>query len=194
MIFELDIVPIKIGKTKITLEDNGCSKGKIKIEDPDNGFYETYWGAMGGSLKEFLCQINSYYFSDRLLGHKSGQIFDVKSTFREVRKFIREELDLPWYKHIEFQKNLREKINIFQEKCDDENSETYFVDFFSFYLGTMLNFNLIDDRWERERVEEDFKISEPWHFIQTKESYESKWLKSIHGKIKNKIQNERAIG
>ena len=182
-----------IGGTEITFENKGENKGEITISDKEKGTYQMYWGAMGGTLQDFILRINEDYFTDKLLGVRSTQVFDAKGTFKELRKFIREELDLPWYKHLDFQKDLREKLSNFQKNCEEINSDRYFVESFDFNVGTMPDFYLIEDRWERERIERDFKgISEPWHFIQTKESQEAKWLKSLHFKIKRKLVSERS--
>ena len=183
-----------IGGTEIILENKGENQGQITVNDKDKGTYQMYWGAMGGTIEDFLLQINSDYFTDKLLGVMSTQTFDCKGTFAAVRKFIRQEIDLPWYKHLDFQKNLRDELNYFQERCTEYNSDQYFVDHFSDYLDRRLKFFLIDDRWERERIEKDFKnISEPWHFIQTKESDTAKWLKSLHSKIKHKLQSKSVL-
>lgn len=177
-----------IGKTKILLENKEYGQGKITVSNINYGEFDMYWGAMGGTLEDFLCRINEHYFTDKLLGHISGQVFAPKGTFREVRKFIREELDLPWYKHMEFQKDLRKKLSYFQERCEEYGSEQYFVEHFCDNLERRLDFHLISDRWERESIEKDFEsINEPWHFICTKDSRTTKWLKKLHGQIKEKL-------
>jgi hypothetical protein len=179
---------IYINKTKILLEDIEENKGRITILDPKYGKLEMFWGAMGGNLKDFLLYINHDYFCDKLLGYESSQVFDVKKTFKELRKFIRTELDLPWYKHMDFQKNLRQKLNYFQDVCYKTNSEDYFVQNFNYHLGTTPDFYLIENRFEKEIIEKNFKsIEEPWHFINTKDSEKAKWLKKLHDKIKNKL-------
>lgn len=184
-----------INKTKVVLEDIDLNKGEITILDSKNGNYQMFWGAMGTDIKEFILSINSEYFSEKLLGFESSQEFDVNKTFKELRRFICEDLSLPWYKHMEFQKNLREKLNYFQKACKSNNSEQFFVDNFNFYLTTMPDFYLIKDKWESQYLEEEFKsISEPWHFIHTKENEKSKWLKNIHMKIKKKLwQQEQEV-
>jgi hypothetical protein len=180
-----------VSGTEIILENKGENQGQITINDKERGTYQMYWGAMGGTIQDFLMRINSDYFTDKLLGVRSTQVFDVKGTFAAVRKFIRTELDLPWYKHQEFQSNLRENLNQFQERCEEYDSDKYFVDHFHDYLYRYPSFYLIDDRFEQERIESDFQnISEPWNFIHTKESQEAKWLKSLHSKIKRKLQSE----
>lgn len=175
----------KIQRTIVTLENLGENQGRITIGNQYSKIYEMYWGSMGGTLEEFLLRINSDYFANKLLGVHSMYVFDSKKTFKELRRFIREDLDLPWYKHQEFQKRLRESINLFQEHC---TSDDYFISHFSWYLNHRLDYHLIENRWERDRIEKDFNnITEPWHFIQQKESDETKWLKNLHKKIQNKI-------
>lgn len=180
---------LKISGTEIFLEDKGPSAGKITIQDKNRGNYEMYWGAMGGMITSFIMSIDEYYFTNKLLGVRSTQVFDVKATFKDVRKYIREEIDLPWYAHKEFQADMREKLSNFQIDCTEYNSEQYFVDHFFDCFESRLSFYLIEDRWERHRIERDFKsISEHWNFIQKKESSESKWLRSLHKKLKQRIQ------
>ena len=177
-----------VSGTEITLENKGENQGQVTISDSKKGKYQMYWGAMGATIQDFILGINSDYFASKLLDTRNSNVFNPAGTFKELRKFIRDELDLPWYKHLDFQKNLREVLNSFQSQCEEINDERYFVDSFSFYLSTKLDFYLIDDRAERNRLEDEFKnINEPWHFIQTKESQETKWLKSIHAKIKRKL-------
>ena len=183
----------KIQDAEVILEDMGINKGKITINS-DRGVYTMYWGAMGDNIKDFILYINDCYFTDKLLGVRSTQCFNVKATFSNVRKFIREELCLPWYKHIDFQKDLREKINTFQSYCKEIESEDFFVNSFHLYLSTLPNFDLIEDRFEREQIENDFKnISEPWHFIDTKDSDETKWFKSLHKKLIKKIKKDKSL-
>lgn len=179
---------LQIGHTDVFLENQGEGRGQITVNDRERGTYQSCWGAMGSSIEDFMLRINEHYFTSNLLGARNGQVFDAKGTFAEVRKFIREELDFPWYKHLEFQKDLREKLKNFQDNCEEINSDRYFVESFGFNVGSMPNFYLIDDRYERERIEKDFNnISEPWHFITTKPSKESLWLQSLHTKIKKRI-------
>ena len=178
-----------VGGTEIILENKGENQGQITINDKELGAYQMYWGAMGGTIQDFLMRINSDYFTDKLLGVRSTQVFDVKRTFAALRKYIRTEVGLPWYKHQEFQSNLRENLNLYQERCEEYNSEKYFVDHFTDYLCRYPSFYLIDDRFEQERIEGELhNISEPWNFICTKESQEAKWLKSLHCKIKRKLE------
>jgi hypothetical protein len=79
---ENNIFKIKINNTDIFLEDFGDNKGKITVSDTYGYNYSMFWGAMGGSLKDFLCSINSEYFADKLMGSQSNNEMDVKKTFK----------------------------------------------------------------------------------------------------------------
>lgn len=177
------IQKIRIGNTDIFLEDMGEGKGKITVSDTYGYNYSMYWGAMEGTLSEFIKRINSDYFANKLSGAADSQVFSSKLTFRELRKHIRTEI-LPWYKHMEFQKDMREKINDFEQECESEEG---FVNSWPWFIRG-LNYYLIDNRFDRENIEDEFKsIIEPWHFIHTEESPAYKWLKNLHIKLKKQL-------
>lgn len=185
------IMRLKIDNTDIFLEELGENKGKITISDTYGHNYSMFWGAMGGTLKEFICRINPEYFVDKLLGVRSSQCFDVKNTFAELRNHIKNEMGLPWYQHQEFQKNMREVIKDFQEACEEANSEEYFVNCFINQFVSRLNYYLIKDDYERDRWEKEFNsISEPWNFIQTKESPKCIFLTELHEKLIKKLSQQ----
>lgn len=184
-----NIARLKIDNTDIFLEDLGEGKGKITISDTYGHNYSTFWGAMGMTLKEFICEINDCYFTNRLLGATSSNVFDAKNTITEVRRHIREELGLPWYTHKEFQVDMRERLNSLQETCEDSGSENTFVDLFFSGFINRLDFYLIEGNYEQKRWKSLFEsIDEPWHFIQTKESQQSIWLRKIHAKLKKELK------
>lgn len=185
------ILRLKIDNTDIFLEEMGENRGKITISDTYGHNYSMFWGAMGGTLKEFICRINPEYFVDKLLGVRSSQCFDAKNTFAALRNHIKNEMGLPWYKHQEFQKSMREVIKDFQEACEEANSEEYFVNVFTSQFVSRLNYHLIKDSWESESVEKNFKeLSEPWHFIQTKASPQCIFLTELHSKIIKKLSKK----
>lgn len=185
---EDSISRLKIEDTDIFLEELGKGKGKIIVSNPYGHNYSMFWGAMGDSLKDFICRINSDYFADKLLGSQSMQTFDAKRTFINVRKYIREEIGLQWYQHMEFQKQMREELKSFQQSCEEMDSDRYFVDSFFSSFVNRLDFYLISDRWERQTIEDSFNgISEHWYFIGTKESNQAVWLKQLHKKLKLKL-------
>lgn len=185
------IIRLKIEDTDIFLEEMGENKGKITISNTWGNNYSMFWGAMGGTLKDFICRINPEYFVDKLLGVRSSQCFDAKNTFAALRNHIKNEMCLPWYKHQEFQKHMREVIKDFQEACEEANSEEYFVNCFTNQFDSRLNFYLIKDDYERTRLEKELKsISEPWNFIQTKASPQCIFLTELHGKIIKKLSEK----
>ena len=179
-----EIKNIKIENTDVFLEDFAKNQGKITLSNTYGYNYSCYWGSMGSNLSKFICQINSEYFADKLMGAKSIYKIDVEATFKNLRKFIRDELYMPWYKETEFQKDMRGKINKFQENCD---SAHYFVDHFYSFIND-LDFSAIKNKYSSESIEKDFKnISEPWNLIIEKENDEYTFLYKIHSKIKEKL-------
>jgi len=183
-----NIKKLRIQEIDVYFEDIRENAGKVTISGIDRN-YSAQWGAMNGNLTEFLLKINSDYFASNLLGSRNSYSFNTKATFAEIRRYIREELNLPWYKYLTFQSTLRDSLNEFQKVMAEYPDERYFVDNFYFYLNTWPNFHLIDDSYERKRIESDFKsLTEPWYFIQKSESEECKWLKTFHGKIKKELK------
>ena len=177
---------IKIDNTDIFLEDIGENQGKITISNTYGYNYSCYWGAMGGYLADFISKINGDYFASKLMGSKSNYKIDIDATFKNLRKFIREEMSLPWYKELEFQKDMRKKLNEFQNSCENAH---YFVDHFYFFVSE-LNYGLIKDKYDSKYIERDFKnISEPWNFIIETENDEFLFLYKLHKKLKNKLSN-----
>lgn len=176
--------------TDIILQDHGEGKGKIIVSDNDWDYnFSHYWGAMGKgtSLREFLLQINSDYFAGKLTGHISG-VFDVKKTFTNVRKHIREEMsdELPWYKHMEFQKDLREKINEWEEGCYSEES---FVNGWYHFWEYTVDYYLVDNLFDKGSIKDMFmSIDEHWYFVARKEHESIPWLRKIHKKLKKEIK------
>ena|ERR1044072_5336499 len=181
---------LKIGDVEIYLEDFGEGKGKIILSNPSSTSYSYYWNAMGGSLKEFLCQLNGEYFARCLIGANDRFVIDWKKTFAEVRKHIRNELSLPWYSNMEFQIEMRHRLNRFQRNCVEYNTAEYFVHGFDYDFVNRLDFYLIEDN--REYLEKDFKrIDEVWHFLVKKEGPEYLKLIDLLKKLQ-KILNKKA--
>lgn len=188
---ENNIKKIKIQNTDIFLEDFGDGKGKITISDTYGHNYSTYWGSMKDSLEEFICSTNSEYFANRLMGSESNYEMDVPATFANIRKYIREEIGLAWYQHLEFQKDMREKLSDFQRQCEDIPSAQYFVDNFDRSFVNDLYFYSIDDRWKREDLESEFKaIDEVWNFIAEKKNRKYLWLEQLHAELKKHIRTQ----
>lgn len=183
---------LKIRGVEITLENHELGQGRITIKG--SNLFSMFWGSMGGTIQEFLCKINSDYFASKLQGSERSETFNVKQTFKELRRFIREDLDLQWYKHLEFQKDLREKLRGFEVECREYPYDRFFVDNFHFNFCINPDFYLINNKWECERIEKEFKnITEPWHFIQTSESENTKYLKSLHKQIVRKLSKLEVV-
>lgn len=177
----------KIGYTDIFLDDMGSGSGKITISDTTNDYnFSKYWGSMGSDLEQFLCEINPSYFSTKLNPFDKG-VFDSKQTLRSVRKHIKEEMswELPWYKFMSAQKELRERLNEIQSTVYDARD---FVDMMSSLTNDIMCFDL------NYQEEKDFKSiikqleEEPWHFIINKASRQTIFLQELLPKIKKHIQ------
>jgi hypothetical protein len=179
----------RIDDTDVILEDFGDGKGKIIIASLDYHNYSYYWGAMGSNLREFLCHTSADYFVTKLMGPREEKEMDVKATFKALRKCIREEMrwELPWYKHMEFQKEMREVMRDFQSSCEEFPSEQFFVNSFDSSFVNRLDFYLIEDKRAEGEIKDYFKYIECWHFIEKKPNRESLWLKSFHAKLKRHL-------
>ena len=182
-----NIEKLNIDNTDIFLEDFGSCQGKITISNTWGHNYSMFWGAMSKetTLKEFICSTNEDYFANKLFGHNSGNEMDVKKTFANIRKSIIEDICLPWHKHIEFQKDMRRILNDFQRLMEEGSDERYFVDSFNCNFINRLDFSLINNRYESQSLESDFKsvFSECWYMIATKPNKEYLWLCALHKKL-----------
>ncbi len=182
-----NIKHVKIDTTDVFFHNFEHGHGKLTISDVYGHNYSHYWGAMGGDLEEFILKINDDYFANKLMGSKTTQKMDVKKTFTSVRKYIRNEI-VPWYKHLKFQKDLREKLNNFQSECNDRPSGEFFVDLFNSSFVNRLDFYTINDYIDREEIKEAFNNIEQWYFIQDTDNEEYIWLKQLHKKLKKSIK------
>lgn len=184
------IKKIKVGEIDVFLENFELGRGKLTISGSDRN-YSYFWGAMGGTLENFILRLDGSYFANKLKPSYDEQVIDIKGTFRNVRTYIREELYLPWYKHVEFQKDMREKLNYFQQECEEDWGGQYtFINCFNTKFIDELDFRLIED-YDRKYIERDFAgISEGLHyFLETKESPTYDWLVSFLPKLKKAIKN-----
>jgi len=173
-----------IDGTDVILYDLEEGRGKIIIADGYHGAYTHFWGSMGSKIQEFLCSMNSSYFADKLCS-KTYE-FDSKLTARNIRKHIRYELsyELPYWKHMSAQKELREKI----KEIEGCSSSDEFIHICSTFSESLMCHDL---SWQEEKefkgiIEDVFK-TEPWHFIGEKVTHKYKWLVKLHGKIKNQL-------
>lgn len=182
---------IRIDYTDIILQDFGDGKGKIIISDDDYGYnFSYYWGAMGKdtSLKQFLQEINTDYFVGKLSSHTKGPL-NVRKTFVALRKYIQESFkyELPWYEHVKFQKDFRERLKYFQKSIGHETEFIIGIEDFH----NQLDYYLIEDRAERERIETLFKSifynCEPWDFVENDPHPEELFLSRLHPKLKKAL-------
>jgi hypothetical protein len=186
---------IKIGTADIILQDFGDGKGKIIISDSDWDYnFSYFWGSMGVSLKDFLCRIDSGYFIGKLCPSIKGPISG-KRTLANIRRSIRENMSchLPWYKHMEFQKDMREKLNDFEREFQGEDE---FIRGIENLVEWELNFYLIEDRHDRESIKknlEDVLCSEPWYYIEYDNPHEHKYLEKLHKKLKKIIKKQQQL-
>lgn len=178
---------IELGSTDIFLENYKTGQGKITISSGDNGAFTFYWGAMGSNIEEFIQNTNSDYFATKLSTHPDE--FDSKLSIRNVRKYIREELsfELPWYRYLEGQKALRERLKEIEQGAFNEQHFVNLMESFTDNLFTELDISEEKEFFEilRNSIE-----CEPWHFIHKSESSQFKWLKSIHEELKRFLQSE----
>lgn len=179
----------RIDYADVILQDYGDGKGKIIISDDNWGYnFSHYWGAMGkDTLVDFLLGLDEGYFSHKLGPMEIRGSVDVKRTMARVRSSIREEL--PWYKHLEFQKELRSKLQDLQRNIYDDRS---FVDLMERFADNLF-YHDIDDRYEREEIESLMKSifgCEPWNYLVYEEHREMIYLKKFLPKLKKYLKNE----
>lgn len=179
---------IKIDTCDVILQDFEPGNGKIIISDNSCGYNFSYhWGSMGkeSDLKDFILRINSDYFTDKLSSPFAKGEINSRKTFANIRKAIA--IELPWYKHTEFQKNIRESLNNLQKCFYDEN---YLINQLSSFIDNKLNFYLIEKEWERKSIKESLKsvFSEVWNYFEYHDPKEHVYLKKLHKKLIKKLK------
>lgn len=178
---------LRIGATDVILTDYEPNQGKIIISNSPNLNFSYYWGSMGGTLKEFLLDINESYFINKLHPASHGDI-DINKTMSAVRKWWKEESGIAWYQEMDLQKQLRDEFNIIQNHCD---SEQYFVELMykipkAFYFPKTMFKTDFEDAL-------DALSYEPWNFIVHGEHREHKWLRDLFYAIRNEIAGQLVI-
>ena len=142
---------------------------------------------MGTDLKSFLKKIDNGYFVGKLMSSDKQQVFSAKYTGRNIRKIWKEEI-MPWYKHLEFQKDFREKLKYFLIDIQDSNHFVYEFDWFI----RSLDYFLIDDHKERNEIEGLVRSvlgSECWYLIDTELSIEYKRLSDAFTELKKHLKS-----
>ena len=176
----MDIIKIKIDDCDVYLEDFELGKGKIIITTGYDA-YSSYWGSMGSNLSDFLCSINEYYFAGNLTNNMFE--FSGKQTLKNIRKHLRESYDLPWYVHMETQKELRETL----KEIEHYESANSFVSFFPSIINNLICSDMdYNDEKEFKLLLSDM-FCEPWNFIGEKETNEYLFLTKFHGKLKKEL-------
>lgn len=173
---------VRVGITKVFLEDFGENRGEITISDFEKGAFTYYWGSMGSDLKTFLKSTNKDYFARKL--STKTYVFDARRTVQNVRKQFKEANLIPWYKFGSAQKELRKAI---KELGSANNGD----EFIHMMFGLMDNLYYLELNYHEEKEFEgligDFFSCEPWNFIVEKTSDEYNWLADLHTKLIKQI-------
>lgn len=186
---------LRIESADVILNDMGNGHGKIIISDDNWGYnFSYYWGAMGNSLEDFLCKINTDYFIGKLGPHENGPV-NPKKTITNIRKALNEYLysSYPWYKYPEFSAEIRHELRRMSSRGFDS------VDDFFYRMDDFienLNYYLIDDKYDRESIESIMKDainSELWYYIVYEPHREKLYLEQFHKKLKKAIKNNKKL-
>lgn len=172
-------------KQTAVLYDLGPSKGKVELYNEEEMTHSYSWGAMGGTISEFISGINESYFASNLR-KGSGQKFSVKKTFQNIRKHLKDEMGFTWFKYKDFHSHVMEKIRMSQILCEEYDTEEFFVDEIYYTIHHHgIDYYLCDERG----IEEEFKsnFSEPWHFLSHDSSDEYNMLIKAFHKIQKKL-------
>jgi hypothetical protein len=174
---------IQIGSTEVILQNYEINQGKIIISDLYNGSYSYYWGSMGGTLEEFIKSTSPDYFAGKLCVDQ--YVFSGKSTAKAIRRYIKHNMtyDLPWYKYMPAQKELREAIKQI-ERCEDKHDALHQIERFKDIYTIGMSFQEDDDF--KDIMESHFNC-DPWHFLETEPSPSYKFLVKLHKQLKMKL-------
>lgn len=186
------MISFKIDSADVILNDLGSGQGKIIISDSNWGYnFSYFWGAMGGTLVDFLCRINSDYFTNKLGPTEQGEI-NTKKTITSIRKAIREYFnsEYPWYVEKDFQQNLRDEL----KKLESEGF--YSVDHYFNSINRFidnLNYYSINDKFDRENIESIIQsiFNEPWYYIVYDEHRQNVYLKEFHKKLVKELKTNK---
>ena len=174
---------IVIDETDIILDDIGENQGKIIVSNHFvNASY--YWGAMGMNLENFILKINEDYFVRNLCSNRL--VFSAKKSIQNVREEFKKEF--PFYKHMEFQKELRAELKRIEKTCE---SEYQFVDEMQ-NLKYKVDFDLIKDKFDKEEII-NFLTFEPWHRIAKVLSPDAIFLQELLPKLKKEISKSLSL-
>ncbi|MFA5067633.1 MAG: hypothetical protein WC466_06295 [Candidatus Izemoplasmatales bacterium] len=187
---------IRIKKTDVIFDEKGDGKGKIIISDDKYGYnFSYYWGSMGKAttLKEFVRQIDTNYFVDKLSNRKTGNL-DIRKTFVNLRKYIKSSIqyDLQWYEHTEFQKDFRKKLRSLQNDSFSVKKPDDFIITNILSFHSVLNYDLILVESERDKIKllfsSIFENSDPWLNFVYFQHAEELFLEKLHKQIKKSLK------
>lgn len=145
------------------------------------------WGATGSrSIKEFILDTDSAYFCNKMLSRDEGSQFSAKQSIRRLKRAIADEY--PYYKHLEFQKDLRKKLNTLGEYDNPEE----FIDEFNYIVRTRLDYDIIKDRFESKEVESFFNSLQScaWEYLDREPSGICLTIQKMHKVLKSKLSKE----
>lgn len=185
----------KIDNVDVFLDNKEFGRGKITISDDYGHNFSCYWGAMGDTLEDFIIRINDDYFVNKLGPIGQGPI-NGKKTVANIRRHLNREgfhYSYPWYKHMEFQKSLREALN---ELANDDFRDESLYDDLKYMIEYKIDFNSIEDYHEEERVKQELKdnlLQEPWHFIVNDEHRDNIWLSKFHKKLIKELKKQKKL-
>jgi hypothetical protein len=183
---------IRIREYDVILENLGEGQGKVIIASPYlNTSY--YWGSMGGTLEEFICSIDLYYWSKNLLPRHVEEPLNVRKTFAAFRKQLKENLcdslySYGWWLEREFQSDMWGKVREMQESVDDVGD---FIEA-AFGLPKRMDYHLIADKYDAERFEEAIQnaCSEPWYYAVRGQSREQGILTMLYTELRKILKAE----
>ena len=187
---------LRIDNVDVFLDNKEFGKGKITISDNYNHNFSYYWGAMGDTLEDFIIRINDDYFVGCLGVHGYGKL-NCKKTISELRKHLNETFYniYPWYKHQEFQKDLR--VNLTKLSKEEFSSDDGFYLRLKNFLEYDIDFYLIEDYNDRKNVEKELKDAilgaEFWHFFVYDEPQANVWLRKFHKKLVKELKKQKKL-
>ena len=179
---------LRLNGADIIFQELGKGQGKLIVSGENEHNYSYYWGSMGAeTLKEFIKGIGVDYFVGNMLPITDRGEFDSKETMKSIRKYIKEELsyELPWYKFMSAQKELREKLKEMEGCISDERE---FVDVMNDFSSSLYCDELsLSEEKEFKDIISGLEC-EPWHFIVKGDSRDSTYLKQLHKDLQKALK------
>ena len=169
-----------------TLEDIREGAGRVSLYIGHREFPFT-WGAMGArGIKNFLLETDSDYFCGKLCPCDDRSVFSAKASLRAIKDYIAQEY--PYYKHMDFQKDMRKHLKRLETITDSEE----FISKFHDMVLYSFDYSLIEDRSDRREVESyfnDFR-SYAWEYLGTEPTGTYKTIAEMHKRLKAKLKKE----